>query len=316
VTGRLLAEGGWTVTVLDKGYHAGGRLATKHFRNGSEQPPVFDYGAQYFTARDRRFRDMVEDWEQRGVVTRWVSGYPTMNDAFLDTGEIRFRGSGSMRAIAQHLAEGLDIRTRTRIARIQRSGDMWVLHSDAGCTFSATHLVLTPPVPQSLALLDASGVGLPAQLRERLEAVSYTPAIALLAQLDGPSGLRLPGGLWGDGNPITWICDNSLKGVSAVPGSMTILTSPEFSETHWDAPDEEITGTVLAAATRWLRSTPHHTSMHRWRYSLVARSFGSEFAALPVPGPLYFVGDAFGGGRVEGAALSGLAAARDMLGLT
>jgi predicted NAD/FAD-dependent oxidoreductase len=50
--------------------------------------------------------------------------------------------------------------------------------------------------------------------------------------------------------------------------------------------------------------------VHRWRYAKPTATLGVEPLVEVVDGaPLAFAGDAFHGGRVEGAALSGLASA-------
>jgi len=52
--------------------------------------------------------------------------------------------------------------------------------------------------------------------------------------------------------------------------------------------------------------------LHRWRFSEPARQFGQPCLWLPDQ-RIGFCGDAFGGPRVEGAAISGLALARQVL---
>ncbi|MEJ7820622.1 MAG: hypothetical protein WKF44_10000, partial [Rubrobacteraceae bacterium] len=56
------------------------------------------------------------------------------------------------------------------------------------------------------------------------------------------------------------------------------------------------------------------TSLHRWRYSWVTESHPEPYLATPDGPPLVFCGDGFGQPKVEGAALSGLAAADYLLG--
>ena len=312
--GTVLRDAGWQVTVLDKGHLAGGRMATRQIRRSEKNVGVFDYGAQYFTAKDRRFREIVARWEKHGIVTRWGSGYPTMNDAFLDTGEIRYRGVDSMRAIAAHLAESLVVQTETMVNHLAIGGGTWTVRASSGSEYSADAILLTPPVPQSLALLLDSGIHIPDSVLQRLESVSYTPAIAVLALLEGPSVLTLPGGMWGDGDPIAWICDNNLKGISPSAHAVTVLTSVEFSREYRDRDDADVIEAVRSAANRWLGAPVAEWQVHRWRYSLVERSFGSSFLALPTSVPCHLAGDAFGGGRIEGAVLSGLDAANDLMG--
>ena len=62
---RLIRQG-WPVTVFDKGRGPGGRMATRR-----ADDLRFDHGAQYFTARDQRFRDRVDAWVHDGVVALW-----------------------------------------------------------------------------------------------------------------------------------------------------------------------------------------------------------------------------------------------------
>jgi renalase len=52
---RTLVQAGHRVTVIEKSRSAGGRMSTRRTEFGS-----FDHGAQYFTVRDARFRQMMQ----------------------------------------------------------------------------------------------------------------------------------------------------------------------------------------------------------------------------------------------------------------
>lgn len=158
-------------------------------------------------------------------------------------------------------------------------------------------------------MLAVEDVSLPEQIRGDLEQINYAPCLAVLAQLAGASLIPAPGGLWFAGEPISWMADNQRKSVSPGQGAaITIHAGPQFSQANWETPEGEVTAALLAMAAPWLGSVPLQTQLHRWRYSLPLRVYPERCLVLREPAPLVIAGDAFGGPRVEGVTLSGLAA--------
>ena len=299
-----LQSGGARVLVLDKGRGVGGRLATRRTDLGA-----FDHGAQFFTARDPQFRLLVEAWQAAGIVRAWATGFALADGTFKRDGETRYCGVSGMASISKHLAYGLDVRVSAKVVRVQTEDRGWVVTTEAGERLSGRALLLTPPVPQSLELLATGDFPLPEQVRSDLKQIEYAPCLAVLVQLSGPSRIPEPGGLWFDGEPVSWMADNQRKGVSSAAGAaVTIHAGQQFSRAHWETPEGEVTAMLLAVAAPWLGSVPVQTQLHRWRYSLPLRVHPERCVVLCEPAPLAFAGDAFGGPRVEGAALSGLAA--------
>ena len=94
---------------------------------------------------------------------------------------------------------------------------------------------------------------------------------------------------------------------------VTILADAGFSLQHWDTPREEAAPLLLAAAAPYLGSNVSHWRYHRWRYSNPVQIYPERFYGLDQTPPLALAGDAFGGPRVEGAFLSGHAAANWLL---
>lgn len=298
LAGRTLTRAGWEVALLDKGRGVGGRLATRRINDAT-----FDHGAQFFTVRDPRFQAIADEWLAAGVAVEWTRGFAT-ND-----GHPRYRGVPGMTALAKHLAAGLNINLGERATAVRVENNHWQIQMENGATFTADALVMTPPVPQSLALLDAGNFTLPADSRAALDKIAYHPCIALMAVLDQPSAIPAPGGVQINTEPILWIGDNAQKGVSPV-SALTIHAAPEFSRTHWDTPHDEIARLLLAAAQPYIGDAPITTfQVHKWRYSQPTVLHEAAFLGIPTPPPLVFAGDAFATPRVEGAALSGLAAA-------
>lgn len=212
-----------------------------------------------------------------------------------------------MNAVAQHLAEGLDVRRSTAVQSVARAGDGWLLATPDE-VFTADAVLLAAPVPQSLALLAAGGAELVEGDRQALEAIEYEPCIAVLAVLDGPTRLPPPGAVDPDDGPVDWAADNQRKGVSGVP-AVTVHATAAFSRQHWDTDDETVIAALLAASHLGCAPLPGGAQVQRWRYARPVAVHASRYLeALDLP-PLLFAGDAFGGAKVEGAVLSGIAAA-------
>ena len=297
-----LQRAGRRVLVLDKGRGVGGRLASRRIDGAT-----FDHGAQFITTRDPRFAAVLERGRQNGAMEEWCRGFTGATD-----GHTRWRGKPAMSAVAKHLAAGLDLHLETPVAALRRDGDRWRAETATGRTFTAGALVLTPPVPQSLALLDAGGFVLAPEMRTRLAAIEYERCLAVMALLDGPSRIPPPGGLAPADGPIAWIADNQLKGISAEP-AVTIHATHAFSLEHWDRDRQESGRALIGAAAEWLGAGIRTFQVHGWRYSKPMRVDEEPCVLLSQSPPLVLAGDAFAGPRVEGAALSGWAAAEAIL---
>jgi predicted NAD/FAD-dependent oxidoreductase len=309
-----LVEAGHSVVVVDKGRGVGGRLATRRMGEG-----VFDHGAQFFTSSEPAFAAEVAHWEAAGVVQRWFDTRLEPDGSVVPDGHPRWRGATGMTAIAKHLAIGLDVRTSTRLASLgvesDGSAEFWRAIVDDGSELRAGAVLLTPPIPQTLDLLAAGGVMLEPAQRAELESVSYHPCLAVMALLDGPSGLPEPGALRPGSEPLDWVADNQRKGISPVP-SITVHAGPATSRALWDAPDDEVIATLLGAVPG-LAASPvaDGVQVQRWRYArpdVGLEGFTRKISGVHVA---VLAGDVFDGSRVPGAAASGWAAAELLLSL-
>jgi renalase len=306
VAGRSLRGRGLSVLIVDKGRGVGGRLATRGFEGGR-----FDYGAQFFTVRNPAFRPLVDEWLAAGIVTSWSEGFVLPDGKLKNTGEVHYRGAGGMRMIAKHLAQNLEVHSQVEVTAISMEKGRWKVLDASGRVFTGKSLILTPPVPQSLALLKTGNVPLEKSVQGELSRFSYNPCIAVMAILHGKSRIPSPGGIWFSGEPLAWVADNTQKGICAEAGagsSITLHAGPAFSRAHWNDATQTA-GFLLQRAAPWLGARVKHFQTHRWRFSQPTHIHDEPALSVHCPEQLVFAGDAFGGPRVEGATLSGLAAA-------
>ncbi|MCX6597883.1 MAG: FAD-dependent oxidoreductase [Acidobacteria bacterium] len=230
---------------------------------------TFDHGAQFFTVRSPEFAALMAEWPVR----EWCRGFSG------DDGHPRFIAPGGMNSITGQMARGLDVRCEVQVTKLAPMMDGF------------DSAILTAPVPQSLAMLD--------EPVPELEAIEYDRCLALMlrnAEQDLPS----PGAIQTlDGEPVSWIADNHAKGVSGEPRAITIHAGPEFSLRHWETPEEDVVALLATGSFTEYK-------LHRWKFAKPRVLYPERCYRR---GNIVFAGDAFGEARVEGAVLSGLAAA-------
>lgn len=325
-----LAAAGRRVLVLDKSRGVGGRLATRRVGEA-----VCDHGAQFFTVRSADFASLVTAAAAAGVATPWCHGFSRVAGtgavAMAEDGHPRWRGVRGMNELPKWLAARLaaagglcSIRTQATVTAVEPFAGqvrfMCRLADGPAEAIVARGAVLSPPVPQTLALLAAGTAadparGLSAAALRSLERVTYDPCFALMVVLDGGSRVPAPGGLQfaAGQEPIAWLADNFQKGVSPVP-SLTLHATGAFSRAHFDAPPEDVARLLLDAARPWIDGDPARAvvewSLHRWKFALPTTLVPEPLVVVSAAPPVACCGDAFAGPRVEGAAASGLAAGR------
>ena len=296
---------GQRVRLLDKGRGVGGRMATR--RVG---PGFADVGAQFITARAASFADLLARWEEAGLIYPWAAGFaqgslrPSADVTFYP----RYAAHNGMNSLAQHLVQGLDVRTQVTVQAVRQVQDGWQVEDATGGMTLARRVLLTPPLPQSLALLAAGGVGLSTADEAALAGITYDPCLVGLFWLQGEIFLPPPGALMRSHHDLFWIADNQEKGISPDAALVTVQTSPAFARRAWEADDADVLDDIHNGLQEFL--APHSTVVEaylkRWRFATVASVYPHPFL-LPssLPG-LALAGDAFGThGGLEGAVSSG-----------
>ena len=298
---RSLTASGLEVLLLDKGRSVGGRMATRR-----KEPYRFDHGAQAVFPTDPRMQEQISKWLTDGVACKCL--YPHKGNAgSQETSPIC--GVGGISGLAKSLASDLNVETACRVTRVSYEDSLWRVQSEAGTTYSARSLMLTAPMPQSLELLHNGDITLPETVLADLAAITYDPCIAVMAIYD-TSAYLMPGGFVRPENSrLSLIIDNYAKGVSETPGAVTLLTTTDFASRHWDTPAKEMSEILTRAAEQYITGAPSQVIVHKWRYNRTRVSHPQQYALVEHPGLLAFAGDGFRGKDIEGAALSGIAAA-------
>ncbi len=314
---QALTQAGRQVALVDKGRSVGGRLATRRIG-----PGLADHGAQFFTVRTPAFASQVQQWEAARLVFRWATGWSDGSIAGpVVDGHPRYAARGGMNHLAKTLAAeltaaGASIHLDVKLTAISAHEGGWRADAEQGDVYTAATLILTAPVPQALALLDAGAVVLQPGQRAALETVRYAPCLCGMAWVEGAVQLPEPGAVQKQDAPIAWVADNRRKGISPAAQVITFHGNPVWSAAHYNDSDEQVGMSFTEELKRWAFGPYELREMQvkRWRYALPTTLYPQPFlrgADLP---PLYFGGDAFATPRIEGAVSSGLAIAADING--
>ena len=309
---QVVRASGKSVAVFDKGRAPGGRIATRRIGTA-----VFDHGAQFFTVRDDAFAAMVHQWQGSGVVAPWCHGFPLSDgEATGEDGHVRYFCPNGMTGIVKHLASALPaggILLEHKVLKIFAQGDHWRLDMDGCPSVQAKAVLVTAPAPQAPEFF--SDAALAESCRMIAHDVQFDPCLALMI-LAGPSeaaaSFPAPGGRRFDGSVLSWGADNHCKGISPVAGSVTLHGCPEFSRVNFAADDLVVAHEMVVAAglSTATLGDPTRWQLKRWRYAIPANPCPDRYRQISSEPVAVLAGDAFGGPRIEGAWLSGVAAGK------
>jgi len=310
---RTLLERGHSVQAIDKGRSVGGRLATR--RVG--EMGLADHGAQFFTVRTATLQSYVDRWRALDLVYVWGTGWSDGSvKRTVSDGHPRYVVRGGMNKLAKHLAQGVDITVDRLVTSVRKTTGGWALDDSDGNAYAGSGLIMTPPMPETLELLTASGLHLDADDDAALRRIRFGPCLCGIHAVNGDVDLPEPGAMQNFQSEVYWVADNQAKGISET----TIITShanAKFSRQNWDASEADIIRALESAVQPYLKEGARivHTQLKKWPYSVPLTTYPQEYLLAKGTPPLVFAGDAFGGrGRVEGAFVSGLAAGEAMAG--
>ena len=207
----------------------------------------------------------------------------------------------------------------TRVVSAAAGDSGWTLTTDGGEKLCADACVFTPPLPQSLDLLRAGGTILPSDALSDLQSIEYNPTITLRLLLSQPPAVPSPGAVMTPSSEVQFVCDNVQKGVGKEP-TLTLHAQDDLSRSNFDLPEEDLLEKMKELAAPYIGSaTVLRAHLHKWRYATPSSQHPLRcLLTYPVPSagvdkhrlsPIVFAGDAFFHARVEGACLSGMAAA-------
>jgi len=286
------------VTLFEKARGVGGRMATRYADDYR-----FDHGAQFFTARSRRFRDFLAPFMKAGDVAVWHARFAEFTgDAVTATREWNdehphYVGTPGMNALPKALADGLDVRLNTQVARVEHRNGGWHLHGDAGRIFEADQLIVTAPLPQTIELL-GDEISVPVLADKRAMKACFAVMLGfpetVATTFDAARVLSAD---------ISWMSVNASKPGRSDAFTMVVHATNAWADANVDMDIEEAQRHLLAEFERVSgidASKADHIRTHRWRYANTDRQLDPD-CYFDADRRLGICGDWMIRGRVEAA---------------
>lgn len=314
ITGITLArqlQSSAKVSVFEKSRGFGGRMATRRIG-----PYQFDHGAQFFTARSKQFKKLINDcvaekqiqaWEPR-VLTLDPENKPFRREWF----EPHYVAVPGMNSLCKTLAQGLKVTLDTRVADIAVDERGWLLKDPAGERLGHFDWVIsTLPAPQADELLPNCFA-----YKAVLSEADFSPCFSLMLGFESAPKLNFDAAVVRN-SPLGWVATNSSKQGRPSSFSLVVHSDNIWARTHLESNLAEVRQRMLEALGHLLGDAfleSEHSAIHRWKYAKAETSCEEKFL-LDVSNKLAACGDWCGGNRVEDAFLSGLRLGDHLLSL-
>jgi predicted NAD/FAD-dependent oxidoreductase len=254
------------VDVFEKARGPGGRLTTRYAGDYE-----FDHGAQFFTVRDRQFQEIVNEWQQEGVVAPWHARFVEISqDVILRTKQwgqnpVHYVGTPRMNSIPKYLAQKLSLHLNKKVVAIDRQTNKSQLVFEGNERSEWYDWVIsTAPVEQTLALLPQS-----VQYRAELEKIKMQGCYSLMLGFDDCLSLEWDAALIKN-SLLSWISINSSKPQRSSQTTIVAMTSNRWADAHMESATDWVIQQMRETISQIIRvdlSEPVHIDVQRWRYA-------------------------------------------------
>lgn len=280
------------VEIFEKSRGLGGRMST---RRADEFQ--FDHGAQYFTARGRRFQRFLEPYLNAKTVQVWDARFGHIENGIVTYkrgSEPRYVAVPGMTALCKSMAETIEVTRNQRVEAVLRENGQWRIRFSDGTEGGGYDWVLsTAPADQSTVLLPELTDWSPLKMHGCYSLmVGFEDAVSLPFDAATVAG-----------SPIAWIAQNNSKPGRLGASAILCQTHHNWADDWIDVDQQEVQShlcSVLAELTDLQPRNATYLSLHRWRYAHVGQASPRPFI-LDLKSQAGACGDWCIEGRVEAA---------------
>ncbi|KAK9085872.1 hypothetical protein Sjap_026283 [Stephania japonica] len=345
VCASVLATNGVCVTVFESGRGPGGRMSQRKEIIEDGKKVFFDHGAPFFTIRDNDVMSLVCKWESRALVTQWKESFgcvDCVSRKFVDNEKEgtnkMFVGVPGMNSICGALCceHGVEAKFGITVGKLNWLEDkhVWELIGFDGQNLgqfdgvaASDYYVVSPWFTDVTGKKPPLDVTSNPELALKLQEVSFVSCFALMLAFEEPlSSIPVRSFSFKNSDVLRWaFCDSSKPGRLSSSECWVLHSTEEYAKrviTQFGLrmPSVSLLSKVAEELLQEFQKTvlgipqPIFIKAHRWDRAFPTSAVAREEKCLwDISKRLAICGDFCVSPDVEGAILSGMAAARNLL---
>lgn len=253
-----------SITLFEKSRGVGGRMSTRYTENYQ-----FDHGAQFFTARTKRFKQFLKPFIVQGIVQEWAPKVVTLEKGKKPYKRLWYEphyvAAPKMNSLCKALSTEQQIIMHTHIIQLSKRENGWYL-IDTNQTEHGPFdwIVCTAPAPQAKMLFPEIFSGV-----EILSSTVMNGCFSMMLGLE-----KKPPVTWGAAtvkdSPIQWIAIDSSKPSRKNHTSIIVQSTNEWAEASIEADHSTVSHELTQEFIHLLNiklDRISYQSLHRWRYA-------------------------------------------------
>jgi predicted NAD/FAD-dependent oxidoreductase len=293
----------YDITIFEKSNGTGGRMACRR-----KDDFMFDHGAQFFTAKTKRFQDFLKDFIEAGIVAEWKATFAVIENYEVNklskwgNGLKHFVSCPNFTSLSKILSIDLNIVLNKLVTRIENYNKQNILFSNDESLGTYDLVISSIPPKQAVDILPTNYIYL-----ENIKKKEMLPGFALMLLLSNNVKLGFDAAIV-KGSDISWITSMNSKPQRPKHNSIVALSTNLWAESNFDM-DKNIAMDYLTKELRKIFVFSFdeilHIDLHKWRYANIKKQHGLR-SYFDRNNSIGCIGDWCVEGKVEGAFLSSL----------
>ncbi|XP_021288810.1 uncharacterized protein LOC110419995 isoform X2 [Herrania umbratica] len=347
VCATTLARNGISVTLFDSARGPGGRMSQRREITEDGKELLFDHGAPYFTVTNPDVLSVVAEWESSGLVAEWkinLGSFDCFSNKFVnfehqERRSKKYVGVPGMNSICKTLCHepGVESKFNVGVGKFEwlENENLWLLTGLDGQNLghfkgvvASDKNIVSPRFTEITGQLPPLDLSLAPEL-VKLQNIPVNPCFALMLAFTDPLPMVPAKGFsFTNSKVLSWAyCESSKPGRSSTSERWVLHSTMEYAkdviaQTGLQKPSRETLSKVGNEMLQEFLGTglsipqPFFKKAHRWGSAFPAASIAKDEKCLwDEKKRLAICGDFCVSPNVEGAIVSGLAAASKLKGM-